>query len=183
MTKANRQTQTAPIWVVGSIVLLFVIVALLFAFWNNSRLSSSNSLEQPQPAGGALIPPEIAGATNAVAEIDTRQPILVQPGQVVRVTATRGDRAELRADASRDAILMEILLPDIELTIVDPSGDYSQYPVIQDGITWYRVRSRDGIVGWLDGALLDLAEGPTEENAEPVGEPAAQPTPTSTPAG
>jgi hypothetical protein len=35
------------------------------------------------------------------------------------------------------------------LTVIEPDGDYLEYPVIVEGQRWYRVRAEDGLVGWV----------------------------------
>ena len=39
-------------------------------------------------------------------------------------------------------------------TIVEPDGEFPEYPVQVFEEPWYRVRAEDGLVGWIPGSSL-----------------------------
>ncbi len=77
-----------------------------------------------------------------------------QPAPVARFVPGEtviGQEANVRvyADASPDSLLMDSYGKGATFTVLEPSGDYNNYPVEKDGHTWIRARASDGLVGWV----------------------------------
>ncbi len=156
MSEKTSTPQAGPIWVVGGIVLLLVLIALAIGFWNNSHPSSSSTAtvgEASSAVGGVLMPTDMPLETSTTAAFGMQ--MALQPGQSATVGGTPGRGLALRADASIDSLLMLVLEENTPLTIIEPSGDYPRYPVSSDGMNWYRVRRQeDGLVGWVNADFL-----------------------------
>lgn len=71
------------------------------------------------------------------------------------VVATVG-RVEIHADASQESMVLDSFGPGVVLDVIDPSGDYVEYPVRVEGFGWVRVRAADGLVGWVQTDQVEV---------------------------
>lgn len=73
-------------------------------------------------------------------------PTVFAPGDRV---ASENRQLTLFADASVNAPVLDAVTPGSVLVVLEPSGDYSEYPVLRGGQNWVRVRAGDGLAGWV----------------------------------
>jgi hypothetical protein len=102
----------------------------------------------PTPAPTTI--PRALSTPRATIAADTRT---FAPGDVV---VGRNRRVAVYADANREASLLDSFGVNVELTVVEPSGDYGDYPVVYAGEQWLRVRALDGLVGWIVSRDVEL---------------------------
>lgn len=107
----------------------------------------------PTPVNLPTVAMDIAVNAEADSEVDTGAPHYV-PGQVLQAAET----LLLYADADRGAAVMNQYAAATEFTVLEPSGNYSTYPVLQAEAEWYRLRAADGLVGWATAERLALVE-------------------------
>ncbi len=105
------------------------------------------------PVAGGMVTPNEAAADDA-ATVDVAEAAGVPEVASVlfvgqRVTVTLPDGVTLRADAADDALILQRYAVGEALEVVEPSGDYEDYPITIGGQEWVRVRAGDGLVGWL----------------------------------
>ncbi|MCB0088619.1 MAG: SH3 domain-containing protein [Caldilineaceae bacterium] len=159
----NQNTPSAPpvvVWLLGGMVFLLALLALWIGFFKGPNLTSQSSTLQVAPvstAGGAQVPDDAPIAEVAVPAPAQAQPALAPEQTVVVTGAAASGGLRVRADANQDAPVLEVYVDDTVLTILDPSGDYSTYPVQNNGTSWYRVRDQNGLVSWADGQFLSPA--------------------------
>jgi hypothetical protein len=72
-------------------------------------------------------------------------------------TVLARDVLRVYPDANPRAQAMGEYRAPASFVVIEPGGDYTDYPVEVDTVRWYRVRAEDGLVGW---AMADgLAAG------------------------
>ncbi len=69
---------------------------------------------------------------------------------------SQAGRLAVYAQAAADAPVLDSVGEGVPLTVLEPSGDYTGYPVIAGGHGWVRVRAADGLVGWVVTDTLAL---------------------------
>jgi len=165
MSQSQQSSASGMTWIMGAVISLLVILAIFAGtriFDNNSDTVEAEVLMTPV-AGGLAVPtstpaPE-ATSTENVADDETDGPAnYVQPGTRVMVATPRGNGVVLRADAGRDMPAMSAYDEGAFFVIVEPSGDYDEYPVESDGVEWYRIRAEDGLVGWIEAGMVLVSE-------------------------
>jgi len=101
----------------------------------------------PAPAGAAGADQPPAEPPPAAAE----RPV-IPVGSLVTASAT----AAVYAAPDRAAPRFAEYAAGSRLTVVEPDGDWTAYPVAVEGERWVRVRAEDGLVGWvMEDALAE----------------------------
>jgi hypothetical protein len=101
--------------------------------------AATDEPETPTPMPATSTP-------RAITRVPAVAPAVFAPGDVV---ITPGTRLTLYADATLDATVLDAIAPSTTLTVLEPSGDFTAYPVLRDGHNWVRVRAVDGLAGWI----------------------------------
>ena len=110
-------------------------------------------LVEPEAGGIQLVEtPTVVANANRNEALPTETPSPYISGQ----TATVSANLLLYADAGRSSLVLDELVEGATVVISEPSGEYSTYPVAKEGRLWVRVRSQDGLVGWVDANLLTI---------------------------
>jgi len=156
-----------PLWVFGIVILALVIFTLWLGFGAGRRNEAIRAEVQMTPrAGGTVMPtssptppPTATGAAASSAEPDETS-FPMRPGQRVLLVGEAGDSIPLHADARVHAPPFNVYPAGTQLTILEPSGEYSDYPVRSDDLAWYRVRDANGLVGWIQADRLTEASDP-----------------------
>lgn len=68
------------------------------------------------------------------------------PGDLLIADATS---VAIHADAASESLVLNSFGLGFVVEVIEPSGDYAEYPVLVDGYGWVRVRAADGLVGWV----------------------------------
>lgn len=139
-------------------LLCMTIVVLLAGCGGGRGAETAVAPEVTAAAGGMVLPAqpltETVTTTSVLSDTTAVTPELsveLLPGQQVRPLTTA---VRLYVDASRDAPVMNQYAVEAIFTLLEPSGDYSAYPVEAEGERWYRVRADDGLVGWTPAEML-----------------------------
>ena len=108
---------------------------------------------QPEAGGIQLVEtPTVVASANRNEALPTETPSPYMPGHA----AYASTNLLLYADAGRNSLVLDELIEGATLLISEPSGEYSTYPVAKEGQLWVRVRSQDGLIGWVDANLLTI---------------------------
>jgi hypothetical protein len=136
--------------------------------WGNAASLSTLPARLTPKAGGMILPTALPAQPADPGTInDSSRAAALQVGQLVAVVSPLG--LKLYSDATAASEVRGLYPPGATLTVLEPSGAYTIYPVRSDNHDWYRFQAADGLVGW---AMIE-AIVPTE----------SLPTPTATPAG
>ena len=82
----------------------------------------------------------------------------LKPGRLVVTGGPDGSGASVYAAADPDGLLMSVYADGTPLVILEPSGESGPYPVKAGGTEWYRVRTPDGLVGWVMATSIAVEE-------------------------
>ena len=139
-------------------MLLCMTIVVLLAGCGDGSAETAVTPEVTAAAGGMVVPAQslTETVTTTVALSDTTgvtPAVALLPGQQVRPLTTA---VRLYVDANRDAPVMNQYAVEAIFTLLEPSGDYSAYPVEAEGEQWYRVRADDGLVGWTPAEMLTV---------------------------
>lgn len=156
------------------LIIAAIIVVILSAFGvlqacNRSKESGTN---QPTAGGaadngsangnvetGAATPEQdgvkesgaapAAGST-AVEQSPTPPAFVFTTGDVYTATGA----LTIFATAASSSTVLDVYAPGEAFTVLEPNGDFSDYPVAAGGATWVRVRAQDGLAGWARASAL-----------------------------
>jgi hypothetical protein len=158
MNQENSSTPSGLAWFIGGLIFLLALTVLWVGFFKGPQIARPSSGLQVATigiAGGAEIPDDAPLAEVIAPNTLNAGPIALAPEQPVVVAgAAASGGLRVHADARRDAPVLEVYSDGTELTILDPSGDYTTYPVQNEGAAWYRVRDQNGLVSWAEGEFL-----------------------------
>lgn len=107
---------------------------------------TTTEVEAAETPISAPTPTAIPQRTVAPTAAPTPDARTFAPGDVV---VSAGGRVAVYADALNGAALLDTYGAGVPLTVIEPSGDVGDYPVVVDGVSWLRVRAQDGLVGWV----------------------------------
>lgn len=109
----------------------------------------------------ATISGTAAASGTATGEAEPQVTVLAGPAPVfapgMTVHNSSGD-VSIYAEPSLDSQVLDSYAAGVALTVLEPGGDFSAYPVEIDGQGWVRVRAADGLAGWTPAAGLTVAE-------------------------
>ncbi|MEZ4832904.1 MAG: hypothetical protein R2873_13085 [Caldilineaceae bacterium] len=134
---------------------------MLFLLRGNGEDVADVEEVTPAAAGelGSVTFPESQTIT-VTAEVEpaaTPMPIF-EAGQRVIVANTEGQGIRLRNQPNRGALTLEIIEEGAAFTVLNPDGDYTEYPVEADGYRWYRIQIADSpgenLTGWAAADFL-----------------------------
>ncbi len=155
----RRLGRTGPMW--GAIFLILVVIlALILLFQRGKDTPEVPAIQVTAGApGGMILPTEVVEPT-ATPLPPTATPIpVLEVGQRVQVANTDGEGIRLRDEPSTSSLTLELYKDGDLFTVMEPSSDYSAYPVEAEGYRWYRIRAEDGLVGWTVYDFLAPAGG------------------------
>lgn len=162
-TKPSPST-SSPRWLIA--LLLLGLLAILFwvlyrGFGGREPVLTNSALTTPNVGGmvvesTAAITGTAPGSGNTTApSVEPTKPAGLQPGQTVAANST--GELRLYSDASTTSPIRDVYAAGALFTVLEPSGQYTEYPVLVNDQQWYRVRAADGLVGW---AMLDAFAAP-----------------------
>lgn len=146
-----------PLWVFGIIIVALVLVTVGIGWMVRDPDTSLNAEMQITPRSVGVSVPTDATPAEAVATPTaepTPTPRILEPGQVVTVSGGSNGTAPIYADADTQSTLLNVYQDLASVTVIEPSGDYSGYPVVNGNSQWYRVRDAAGLVGWMQADHL-----------------------------
>lgn len=148
-----------PLWVFGIVVMTLIAVTVGIGLAVRSDDGSAGAEVQITPRSvGVSVPTSTPAEMPTPEPSPTPTPFVLAPGQVVVIAENGENPVVMRADANHESLLLEIYPAGTSLTILEPSGQYTEYPVTHSSGTWYRVRSEDGLVGWIDARHISTTE-------------------------
>ncbi len=153
----SQESSNSWLWPSVIIVAILIIVILLVAvFAAGGSEDADTSTEVTPISGGVALPNALAEPIEPIesaSEPDEQAEPLAIGTQVTSISPD-GDGTGLYSDANEEALLMELLMDGASLVIVEPSGDYSGYPILTGESEWYRIRTSEGLVGWAKAEQL-----------------------------
>ncbi|CAN5875325.1 hypothetical protein BH10CHL1_BH10CHL1_43770 [soil metagenome] len=156
-TQAGTQpaaSARSPRWLTA--LLLLGLLAILFWVLYRGFASEPNVANAPSatPAAGGMVVESTKAITGTTAgtgaaiasSSEPTKPAGLQPGQTV--AASSAGELRLYSDPSTTSPIRDVYATDALFTVLEPSGQYTEYPVLVNDQPWYRVRAADGLVGW-----------------------------------
>ena len=164
MSANHTQTTQGPsnsiLWIISA-ALLFVILLMIWLIITGGGRAAL-PVEQGTPvAGGAALPTEAPAAESELPPTaePTVRPVFTQGSAVLAGgLALEGGQIRVHAEPSTYATTYGAFERGSAFTVMEPTGDFVDYPIEVDDTEWYRVRTEQGLVGWVDARFLDAAE-------------------------
>lgn len=124
-----------------------MLVAMLLLLAACGRDRGDKPIEMTPQAGAVAMPTSVMAEGAPAAELTepTPAPLVFVTGDQLQAAAA----VRMYADAATSSLVLDRFDPGALFTVVEPSGDYGAYPVENQGEGWVRVRSDDGLVGWV----------------------------------
>ena len=161
---------------VHAVLVLGVVAAVVLAACGGDRRHSPPVARTPQagvrtleiaPATVVSTPPaSLPGTTEAAAApppgAPGQEPVAVDsPAAGVEAAGLQPGRSAISSKPLRLFAAPDSSLPALagypagaQFTVVEPDGEFPEYPVRVFDEPWYRVRAVDGLVGWIPGGSL-----------------------------
>lgn len=138
--------KTLRIGIVGALIIVVLVAIVILQACNRSEPESAGA-----PHAGGLVT-ESGGVSVAEAPpaTATPAPFIFAEGDVY----TPPQQVALFAAAASSATVLDVYAPGTTFTVLEPSGDYIDYPVSSGGTSWVRVRAIDGLAGWTRAETL-----------------------------
>ncbi|MBI1294559.1 hypothetical protein GC175_06335 [bacterium] len=158
----RRLGRTGPFWLMGAGALIVVLlIVLLFLLQGNGNGVADVQTVTPAASGelGSVTFPQTGSiSVTAVLTPTAAPPATFDAGQRVVVTNTVGQGIRLRNQPGTGALTLEIIQEGAVFTVLNPDGDFAQYPVEADGYRWYRIQVADtpesNLTGWAAADFL-----------------------------
>jgi hypothetical protein len=148
-----------PLWLFGVVILALVLTTVGIGFAVRDDDGTTGAEVQITPRAAGLSMPTSTSAVLPTPEPSpTPTPRVHTPGQEVVVSSESGEPVVMYADANRESPLLEIYREGASFTVLAPSGEYVEYPVVRGETAWYRVRDVDGLVGWVNARHIRETE-------------------------
>lgn len=152
MTESQQSSNSWLLWLSAAVVAILIVVLLLLAFiFTNGANNDDMAVEVTPISGGMPVPIDLSDSTasdDTGSEADTASESLAVGVKVTSISPNgRGTR--LYSDADAGALVMDLYKDGAAFFILEPSDDYAGYPVVNGDANWYRVRTSDGLVGWV----------------------------------
>lgn len=160
--RGRRLGRTGPFWLMGAGALIVVLlIVLLFLLRDNGNGVADVQTVTPAAAGelGSVTFPQTESISVTAVITPTATPLpTFDAGQRVVVTNTAGQGIRLRNQPGTGALTLEIIQEGAVFTILNPDGDFAQYPVEADNYRWYRIQVADdpesNLTGWAAADFL-----------------------------
>jgi hypothetical protein len=158
----RRLGRTGPFWLMGAgALIVLLLIVLLFLLRDNGNGVANVETVTPAASGelGSVTFPQTESITvTGVITPTAMPPATFDAGQRVVVTNTAGQGIRLRNQPGTGALTLEIIQEGAAFTILNPDGDFAQYPVEADGYRWYRIQVADdpgsNLTGWAAADFL-----------------------------
>jgi hypothetical protein len=97
--------------------------------------------------------PDATSSAGAAATQDAAtesvESVIEAPVRAVGATIVAGEKTSVFAEPAMQALRFAQYAEGSQFTVLETDGDAAAYPVVVDGVRWYRVRAEDGLVGWV----------------------------------
>lgn len=152
MTESQQSSNSWLLWLSAAVVAILIVVLLLLAFiFANDANNDDVTVALTPISGGMPVPTDLSDPTaldGTGSEVDAASDSLAVGVKVTSISPDgRGTR--LYSDADPGALVMDLYKDGAAFFILEPSDDYAGYPVVNGDANWYRVRTSDGLVGWV----------------------------------